>query len=72
MSIEHHDITRAVLTGYPYSPKRQMIRTDGLGREVHSGDEILEFMDDFYLVDELSIDAQEILEQHGAVRKIAR
>lgn len=72
MTIEHPDITRTMLTGYPYSPRRQMIRTDGLGREVQPGDEILEFMDDFYLVDELSVDAQEILEQHGAVHKIAR
>jgi len=72
MTIEHPDITRAMLTGYPYSSKRSMVRIDGLGREVQPGDEILEFMDDFYLVDELSIDAQEILEQHGAVHKIAR
>lgn len=72
MSIEHPDITRTMLTGYPYSSRRQTIRVDGLGNEVYNGDEIIEFMDEFYLVDELSSDAQEILEQHGAVRKIAR
>ncbi len=72
MSIEHPDITRTMLTGYPFSPRRRTVRVDGLGNEVYSGDEIIEFMDEFYLVDELSSDAQEIIESHGGIYKIAK
>lgn len=70
--IEHPAIARTLRTGYPYSPKREMVGTDSLGNEVFSGEEILEFMDEFYLVEELSSDAIEILEQHGATYKIAK
>ncbi|MFD1066651.1 hypothetical protein [Oceanobacillus locisalsi] len=72
MDIEHPEITRVRRTGYPYSERRQMFVTDGLGNDVHSGDEILEFDDEFYLVDELSVDAREILEKHGADYVIAK
>ncbi|CEI81262.1 hypothetical protein BN997_01080 [Oceanobacillus oncorhynchi] len=64
--MDHPAIERTRRTGYPYSERRQMFVTDGLGNDVHSGDEILEFDGEFYLVDELSVDAREILEKHGA------
>lgn len=71
MGLEHPAISRTLRTGYPYSERRQVIRGDGLNREVYPGDEILVFEDEFYLVSELSSDAIEVLEQHGAVYKIA-
>ncbi|WP_080875581.1 hypothetical protein [Oceanobacillus timonensis] len=72
MDLEHPDITRVRRTGSPYSERRQMYVTDGLGNDVHSGDEILKLDDEFYLVDELSADAREILEQLGAGYEIAK
>lgn len=72
MGIQHPAITRTLRTGYPYSEKREMVFTDGLGNEVFSGDPIIEFMGEFYLEDILSDDAIEILEQHGGVHKTAK
>lgn len=71
MGLQHPAITRALRTGYPYSDKREEWGTDGLGNQVFSGDEIMEFMGEIYVVEELSSDAREILEQHGAIYKIA-
>lgn len=70
--LEHPTITRTLRTGYPYSPRRQEIGIDALGNEVFEGDEILVYEDEFYLVSELSSDAIEILEKHGADYRIAR
>ncbi|MCM3739196.1 hypothetical protein M3210_02825 [Oceanobacillus luteolus] len=72
MGLEHPAITQIERTGYPYSAKREDWGTDGLGNEILSGDEILEFMEEVYVVEELSSDAREILEQHGAIYKIAK
>ncbi|MBN6206233.1 hypothetical protein JYK21_07200 [Ralstonia pickettii] len=70
--MDHPMIERIERTGYPYSERRGISGTDGLGHEVYSGDEIIEFMGEFYLVDELSLDAIEILGQHGGVHKVAK
>ncbi|WP_405103133.1 hypothetical protein [Oceanobacillus sp. FSL H7-0719] len=70
--LQHPTIERIERTGYPFSDRREEWGTDGLNNEVYSGDEIIEFMDDFYLLDELSADAIEILEQHGGQHKIAK
>jgi hypothetical protein len=70
--LEHPDITRALRTGYAYSERREMSFVDGLGNDVHSGDEILVLNDEFYLVDELFQETIEVLEQQGATYKIAK
>lgn len=67
--IEHPTISRTLRTGYPQQ-ERVFFTIDGLGNAVFKGDEILELDDQIYLVDEISLDAQEILEKHGAVRRI--
>ncbi|WP_029265760.1 hypothetical protein [Virgibacillus alimentarius] len=70
--IQHPEITRTLRTGYPYSPKREEYGIDALGNEVFTDEEILEYEDEFYLVEELSADAREILENHGAIYKVAK
>lgn len=70
--MQHPIIDRIEATGYPYSERRQMVVEDGLGREVHSGDQMIVFRGEFYNVDKLPDDAIEILEQHGATYKIAK
>lgn len=69
--MQHPMITRIERTGYPFSDRREEWGIDALGNEVFHGEEIIEFMDEFYLVEELSADAREILEQHGGIYKIA-
>jgi len=70
--MEYPTITRTLRTGYPYSPRRQEVGIDPLGNKVFAGDEILVYEDEFYLVSELSSDAIEVLETHGADYRIAR
>ncbi|GGP17178.1 hypothetical protein GCM10011346_52070 [Oceanobacillus neutriphilus] len=70
--MDHPAIERAMHTGYPYSERRQMFGEDGLANDVHVGDEILKFDGEFYRVEDLSVDAIEILEKHGADYEIAK
>ncbi len=70
--MDHPMVAQIERTGYPFSDRRNDYGVDGLGNEVFTGDEIIEFFDDFYLVEELSTDAIEIMEQHGGVHKIAK
>jgi len=72
LDIQHPMITQIERTGYPYSERRGMIWTDGLGREVRRGDAIIEFMGEFYRTNDLSEDALEILQEHGGIHKIAK
>lgn len=72
MDIQHPVITQMERTGYPYSERREEVGVDPLGNMVYDGDEILVIDDEFYLVEELSIDAIEILERHGAVYMTAK
>jgi len=69
--MDHPMIERIERTGIPYSERREAYGTDGLGNEVFPGEEILELEDDFFLVEELSADAKEILEMLGATYKTA-
>lgn len=71
MDMEHPMITRMERTGIPYSEKREAYGNDARDNEVWPGDEILCLEDEFYLVEELSPDAKEILEHMGATYKIA-
>ncbi|GIO25354.1 hypothetical protein J11TS1_39350 [Oceanobacillus sp. J11TS1] len=72
MDIQHPDITRSENTGYPYSNRRAMYGVDGLGNDVHTGDEILRLNDEFYRVDDLFQETIEVLEQQGAEYEIAK
>lgn len=69
--LEHPAITKTMLTGYP-EPEKSLYGIDGFGHLVFTDDEILVFDDEFYLVSELSNDAIEILEKHGADYRIAK
>lgn len=71
--MDHPIIEQIERTGYPkYSDRRECYGSDGLGNEVYSGDEILVIGDEFYLAEELSLDAKEILERMGAGYEIAQ
>lgn len=70
--LEHPAITKTRETGYPYSSKRHEVGIDPLGNVVNAGDEILVLDDEFYLVNGLISDSIEILENHGAVYKMAK
>lgn len=70
--LEHPAITQTERTGYPYSDRRKEYGTDPLGNEVYTGDEMLVYEDEFYLVETLSSDAIEVLETHGASHEIAK
>ncbi|MCG5104405.1 hypothetical protein [Oceanobacillus alkalisoli] len=70
--MNHPMITQIERTGFPYSAKREDWGTDGLNNDVYSGDEIIEFDEEIYLVEELSLDAIEILERHGGIHKIVK
>jgi len=72
MDLQHPSITRIERNGYPYSGKREDVGTDALGNEVFSGEEVLFYEDEFFLVEELSTDAIEILEMFGADYRIAK
>jgi len=70
--MQHPLIDRIECTGIPYSPRRAEYGIDALGNLVLKGEEILVYQDDFFLVEELSPDAVEILERFGADYKIAK
>lgn len=70
--MQHPTITRTLKTGYPYSPKRQEVGVDPLGNAIFTGNEILVYEDEFYLVEKLSPDAIEVLEVHGATYQVAK
>jgi len=70
--LEHPVIEQINRTGYPFSDRREEYGTDGLGNEVFKGEEILVLDDEFFLVEELSMDAIEILEILDADYEIAK
>ncbi len=45
--------------------------TDALGNEIHAKDEVFEYDDKLFVIEELSYDAQKVLELLGAERKNA-
>lgn len=71
LDIQDPKITRTMKTGYPRpvdSPKGK----DFFGNVVYPGDEILEFEDEVFIVDEISCDLQEFLEFLGARHRTAK
>lgn len=67
--MEHFDITRVNLTGYS-KPIDEPLYLDHFGHQVYAGDEIYEYNDDVYLVEELSQDAIDIIKHNGGVRTL--
>lgn len=70
--MDHPVVERIIATGYPYSLKREEYGIDALGNETFTGEEILIYQDEFFLVEELSPDAVEVLEMFGADYKTAK
>ena len=70
--MNHPLIDRIQTKDYPFSKRREVVGNDALGNEVFSGEEILFYQDEFFLVEELSEDAIEVLEMFGADYKIAK
>lgn len=70
--MNHPLVDRTLLTGYPNGEDHLEIGTDPLGNEVYTGDKILVLDDEFYLAEELSSDAIEVLENHEATYKFAK
>lgn len=68
--MDHPDIIHAELTGYPRGVREpRELFEDSLGNTIFEGDEVIEFDEEIYLIQELSSDAIEILERHGAERR---
>jgi len=71
--MDHPMVERIQRTGFPvYSPRRQEYGTDALGNEVFSGDRILVYEDEFFLVETLMNETKEVLEAIGATYEIAK
>lgn len=69
--MDHPIVKEIERHGYPLSHKEpKLLFLDALGNNVYEGDEVLEFDDEIYVVEELSSDAIEILERHGASRRV--
>lgn len=70
--MQHPTIDRIERTGFPFSDRREERGVDALGNDVYTGDEILIYEDEFWLVEELSLDCKETLEIIGAEYQIAK
>lgn len=73
MAIDIQDprITRVNRTGYPKPVHDELYGSDFFGNEVMHGDEILEWEDEFFRVDDISYDLKEFLLHIGAEEKTA-
>ena len=70
--MDHPVIEQIERTGYPKGfPEREIYGIDARGNEVLEGDAIIVFENEWFLKDELSVDAQEVLEILGAEEKTA-
>lgn len=65
-------IERTLSTGYPFIPRTQTVGNDALGIEVLTGDEILVYKDEFFLVKTMGLEAIEVLELLGATYEISK
>lgn len=69
---DHPVIDQLEVWGYPKTTSLSgFVMDDSLNNEIYTGDEYLEYDGEKYLIEPLSSDAIEILEKHGAERKIA-
>lgn len=72
MRYEHAVENPMVIDSLWNDRERKEVGTDALGNEIFEGDEVFEYNEELFVVEELSYDAREILELFGAVRKIAK
>lgn len=70
--MQHPTIDRIERTGFPFSDRREEWGVDALSNDVYTGDEILVYEDEFWLVEKLSLDCKETLEIIGAEYQIAK
>ena len=71
--MDHPEILAMQRTGYPsWMQEPEVIGVDSMGVEIYQGEEIYVLDDECYVKEELSYDAIEILEKHGAVLCIAK
>ncbi len=54
-----------------WNDEEKITGTDALGNEIHARDEVFEYDDKTFVIEELSYDAQKVLELLGAERKYA-
>lgn len=64
--MDHPVVKQLNVIGYPWDFERSQVGTDSLGNEVYEGEEILVLGNEYFLVEELSVDAIQILEMLGA------
>lgn len=70
--MDHPVLKEIEMWGYPKSLElHEVIMTDSFRNEIYRGDEYLELDDEVYLIETLSCDAIDILEKHGAKRRVA-
>lgn len=69
--MDHPIVKEIERYGYPLSVKeKKPVAVDDMGYEVFEGEVVFELDERIYLIEELSSDAIEILEKHGAERVV--
>ena len=67
--MDHPDIKHMQMYGTDPNEKHyRKVGMDSLGNEIWEDDDVYTLEDELYVVDEISPDARQILENHGAIR----
>ena len=67
--MDHPDIKHIRMYGTdPNEKNYRKVGMDSLGNEIWEDDDVYTLEDELYVVDEISPDARQILENHGAIR----
>ena len=67
--MDHPDIKHMQMYGTdPNEKNYRKVGMDSLGNEIWEDDDVYTLEDELYVVDEISPDARQILENHGAIR----
>ena len=67
--MDHPDIKHIRMYGTdPNEKYYRKVGMDSLGNEIWEDDDVYTLEDELYVVDEISPDARQILENHGAIR----
>ena len=73
MKMDHPVLREIEQWGYPKTTELQeIVMVDSLNNEIYTGEEYFDFDGEIYLIESLSSDAIEILEKHGADRRVAK
>lgn len=65
------DVENPIVVDSLWGDDAKAVGTDALGNEIFVGDEIYEYEDELFVIEELSFDAREILDLLGATRRFA-